>query len=61
MWQTYHTPRSLDETLQLLAEYQSEARLIAGGTDLIIELDRGIRSPKILIDISRLPNLDTIT
>ncbi len=61
MWQTYHTPRSLDETLQLLAQYQNEARLIAGGTDLIIELDRGIRSPKTLIDISRLPNLDTIT
>jgi carbon-monoxide dehydrogenase medium subunit len=61
MWQRYHTPRSLDEALQLLAEHQTDARLIAGGTDLIIEIERGIRSPKVIIDISRLPNLDTIT
>lgn len=61
MWQRYHSPRSLDETLQLLAEHQSDARLIAGGTDLLIEIERGVRSPNILIDISRLPDLDTIT
>ncbi len=61
MWQIYRTSHSLDEALQLLAEHQSEARLIAGGTDLIIEIERGVRSPKVLIDISRLPNLDTIT
>src|SRR5262245_61602938 len=61
MWQTYHTPHSLDETLQLLADQKTEARLIAGGTDLLIEIERGVRSPKVIIDISRLPNLDTIT
>lgn len=61
MWQTYYTPRSLDETLQLLAEQKTEARLIAGGTDLLIEIERGVRSPKVIIDISRLPNLDVIT
>jgi carbon-monoxide dehydrogenase medium subunit len=61
MWQTYHTPRTLDEALQLLAQHQADARLIAGGTDLIIEIDRGLRSPGVVIDISRLPNLDTIT
>ncbi|GIK42694.1 MAG: hypothetical protein BroJett011_65270 [Chloroflexota bacterium] len=61
MWQMYHTPRSLDETLQLLFDHRSEARLIAGGTDLLIEIERGVRSPKVIIDISRLPNLDTIT
>jgi carbon-monoxide dehydrogenase medium subunit len=61
MWQRYHTPRSLDEALQLLTEHQSDARLIAGGTDLLIEIERGVRSPNVIVDISRLPNLDTIT
>lgn len=61
MWQTCYTPQSLDETLQLLAEYEHEACLIAGGTDVIVEYDRGIRAEKILIDISRLPGLDQIT
>ncbi len=61
MWQTYCTPPSLDEALQLLAEHRERARLIAGGTDLIVEIERGIRSPKVIIDISRIPDLDAIT
>ncbi len=61
MWQIYHAPSSLDEALQLLAEHHTDARLIAGGTDLLIEIERGARSPKVIIDISRLPNLDTIS
>ncbi len=60
MWQAYHSPHTLDEALQLLADHQADARLIAGGTDLIIEMERGQRAPKTIIDISRIPNLDTI-
>ncbi len=60
MWQEYHTPHTLNEALKLLAKYQNKAKIIAGGTDLIVELERGLRSPKALIDISRIPNLDTI-
>lgn len=61
MWQTYYTPRTLDETLQVLADHRDKARLVAGGTDLIVEIERGLRSPEVVIDISRLPGLDQIT
>ena len=61
MWQSYYTPSTLPETLSLLAEHREQARLIAGGTDLIVEIERGVRNPKTVIDISRLPNLDQIT
>lgn len=61
MWQTYYTPHTVDEALQLLADHREQARLIAGGTDLMVELERGLRSPAVLIDISRLPGMDTIT
>lgn len=60
MWQTYIQPRTIDETVQLLAQYGADARIINGGTDLLIEIERKIRSPKVLIDISRVPGLDTI-
>jgi carbon-monoxide dehydrogenase medium subunit len=60
MWNTYIQPRTIDETLELLAKYQADARLINGGTDLLIEIERKIRNPKVLIDISRVPGLDTI-
>jgi carbon-monoxide dehydrogenase medium subunit len=53
MWQTYHAPTSLDDTLRLLAEQGDEARLIAGGTDLLVELRRGLRRPPVLIDVTR--------
>lgn len=62
MWQYYFTPVSIDETLRLLAEHQERARLIVGGTDIILELEREQR-PGIdtLIDISRVRGLDKIT
>jgi carbon-monoxide dehydrogenase medium subunit len=60
MWQTYYTPRSLDEALELLAEYRQSARLVAGGTDLLVEIERGVRSPKVLVDVTRLPGMDRI-
>ena len=60
MWHTYYTPTTLEETLRLLARHGAEARIIAGGTDLLIELERKIRAPQILIDISHIPGLDRI-
>jgi carbon-monoxide dehydrogenase medium subunit len=60
MWQAYYTPRSLEEALQLLAEYRESARLVAGGTDVIVEIEHGVRVPSVLIDVTRLPDMDRI-
>jgi carbon-monoxide dehydrogenase medium subunit len=62
MWHEYYTVGSIDEALHILVERGERARLIAGGTDLLIELERGIRTGiDTLIDISRLPDLDQIS
>ncbi|HEY6040646.1 MAG TPA: FAD binding domain-containing protein, partial [Anaerolineae bacterium] len=60
MWQQYIQPRTIDEAVRLLAHHGKDARIVNGGTDLLIELERKIRTPKVLIDVSRVPNLDTI-
>ncbi|HSD85279.1 MAG TPA: FAD binding domain-containing protein, partial [Anaerolineae bacterium] len=60
MWHTYYTPTTLRDTLRLLAQHGSDARIIAGGTDILIELERKIRTPQVLIDISHIPGFDRI-
>ncbi|MGQ9490565.1 MAG: FAD binding domain-containing protein [Anaerolineae bacterium] len=59
MWHSYYAPGSIVDALDLLARH-NDARLIAGGTDLILEIERGVRTPQTLIDISRIPELSAV-
>jgi xanthine dehydrogenase iron-sulfur cluster and FAD-binding subunit A len=61
MWKTYYSVTSIDEAVHLLEDHGGEARIVAGATDLMLELERGLR-PGIsaLIDISRIPGLDAV-
>jgi xanthine dehydrogenase iron-sulfur cluster and FAD-binding subunit A len=62
MWKEYISVTSTDEALRILAEQSERARIVAGATDLLLEMERGVRSGiDILIDITRLPGLDHIT
>src|SRR5579859_6386464 len=62
MWQSYQSVTSLDEALSLLAEKREQARIVAGATDLILELERGVRKGiTTLVDITRVPGLTHIT
>jgi xanthine dehydrogenase iron-sulfur cluster and FAD-binding subunit A len=61
LWDRYLTPTSLDEAVQALHDHQGTARIVAGATDLILELERGQRpGVTTLIDITRIPGLDLI-
>jgi len=61
MWERYISVRTLDEALAALGEHAGRARIVAGATDLILELERGARPDvRILIDVSRVPDVDGI-
>jgi xanthine dehydrogenase iron-sulfur cluster and FAD-binding subunit A len=60
VWQQYFQPQALDDALTLLAGYGEGARIVAGGTDVIVELSRGIRPTSTLIDITAIPGLRRI-
>ena len=57
----YHLPETLPEALELLERFPGKARVLAGGTDIIPELRRRDIEAEVLVDISRLPGLNTIT
>ena len=58
---TYHRPESLDEALALLAEYGDDAKILAGGQSLLPVMALRLGHPEHLIDINRIPGLDSIT
>ena len=58
LWTHYHTPTTVDEALTLLAGYQGRARVIAGGTDLLLDIRHGhMPRPDALVDITRIPGI----
>lgn len=61
MWNHYFNVTSLSEAQELLDQWGDHSRIVAGATDLMIEIERGVRKGiETLIDISRVPNLDQI-
>lgn len=60
MWQRYFQPETLDAALALIKEHAASSRIIAGGSDVLVELQRGVRPTSTLIDISRIAELHFI-
>ncbi len=62
MWNDYISAASIEEVLAILDERGTRARIVAGATDLQIEIEQGAH-PEVdtLIDISRIPGLNQIT
>jgi len=54
---TYHEPRSLAEAVSLLQTHGSSARVLAGGTDLLVQMKLGKIQPQHLVYISKIPEL----
>jgi carbon-monoxide dehydrogenase medium subunit len=60
-WKHYHTPATVDEAVTLLRTYRGEARVIGGGTDLLLDIQQGRHDPvEALIDVTRIDGLDHI-
>jgi CO/xanthine dehydrogenase FAD-binding subunit len=57
---TYFLPESVEEAISLLMKYGDKAKVISGGTDLLVQMKRGVILPDYLISINKIPDLDYI-
>lgn len=57
----YQAPTSVDEAVALLADFGPRAKPLAGGTDLLVQLRRGLFAPDLLVDVKRIPEMMQIT
>jgi CO/xanthine dehydrogenase FAD-binding subunit len=58
---SYAAPTSLAEASQLLAQANVKARILAGGTDIIVQLREGLRDADLVVDVKKIPELTELT
>ncbi len=58
---TYESPKSLAQALSLLATAGEKGRVLAGGTDLLIQMRAGVRKPDQLIDAKSIAELQVLS
>jgi CO/xanthine dehydrogenase FAD-binding subunit len=57
----YERPTSVGQATALLAEAPGRARILAGGTDLLVALRAGTARPDLVVDVKRLPGISDLT
>jgi CO/xanthine dehydrogenase FAD-binding subunit len=56
----YEAPKTLEEAIALLSGANGQARVLAGGTDLLIQMRSGRADPGLLVDIKAIPEMKSI-
>ena len=57
----FEAPKTMDAAVALLADADGEARVLAGGTDLLVQLRAEMIEPALVVDIKRIPEMLEIT
>ncbi|MCD4817318.1 MAG: xanthine dehydrogenase family protein subunit M [Candidatus Cloacimonetes bacterium] len=57
----YIKPQNLDEAIKLLLKHKEKAKILAGGTDIIVYLKEDLINPDLVIDVKDIADLNVIT
>src|SRR4029079_19054403 len=58
---SYAAPQSLKEASEMLARANGKARVLAGGTDIIVQLREGLRDADLVVDVKKIPELTELS
>lgn len=60
-WKSYQLPKTLDEAVKTLSNAAGPARVVGGGTDLLLDIQQGRHAPvHTLVDVTRIPELTCV-
>ena len=57
----YETPKTTGAAAALLAEATGPAKVLAGGTDLIVQMRGGVQKPGLVVDVKHIPEMTTVS
>ncbi|MEN2975215.1 MAG: xanthine dehydrogenase family protein subunit M [Candidatus Caldarchaeales archaeon] len=57
---SYHSPENLEELLKLIDRYRERARILAGGTDLIVDMKLRRKTPEHIISLKKIKDLEYV-
>lgn len=61
MTMRYEAPESVEGAVALLAGAAGEARVLAGGTDLLVQMRADVVDPELIVDIKKIPETRAVT
>lgn len=56
----YFQPATIEEVVTLVAEYGDRGSVLAGGTDLLVQMKTGRIAPEVVVDIRKIPELERL-
>ena len=57
----YVAPSSIQEAVSVLARHGDRARVLAGGTDIVVQLREGLHEADVVVDVKKIPELTELT
>ncbi len=60
-WVEYESPRTVEDAVTLLASGNGRAKILAGGTDVLVQLRAGRGDANVIVDIKKIPELMEIS
>ena len=57
----YQSAKSVKEAVKMMQAAKGKGYILAGGTDLLVQMKSGARTPGVIVDVKKIPEMVTVT